>query len=508
MRKILALALALAIVFTFGLASAATITIKQNSDSGNVGAESYKMYKIFDVTKTDDVSEDVTEEPGAGEETGFSYTISTDNPWFAVLGSVSDGTWNAAQGQEWVTLTHMAGDASKYAVHWAGDNSEAAAKAFSAYLMSNKGSISPDATMDSDSNGEATKEEVADGYWLIESTLGTSVVLATTNITINTKNSYPTAEKSVENVNYSVGDMVLYTIVIELPTTVDYTKPVIVHDTMDDVLALKTDSIHGKVTADNDFDSAISLVQSSDFDANHESAHAAAEGKTLFDFGLDISSLAPSAGETATEKTITITYEAELLSTAAADTEYVNKEFVEYSEYMTPDDDAKIKTFDFQLKKTFGGDPNSELQATFILTTESTDENTAINFITDDTGYVKADSDDTQTDTVLTVVGDETGINVRGLKAGKYYLIEKTTAEGYNLLSTSIEVTIDEDGVASVGSSDMFEASDSTITVNNQSGTVLPSTGGIGNTIFYVIGGLLVLGAAIVLVARRKAESK
>ena len=42
--------------------------------------------------------------------------------------------------------------------------------------------------------------------------------------------------------------------------------------------------------------------------------------------------------------------------------------------------------------------------------------------------------------------------------------------------------------------------------VTNNSGTVLPSTGGIGTTIFYILGGLLVVGAAVILVARRKAQ--
>lgn len=47
---------------------------------------------------------------------------------------------------------------------------------------------------------------------------------------------------------------------------------------------------------------------------------------------------------------------------------------------------------------------------------------------------------------------------------------------------------------------------DGVITVNNNSGTVLPSTGGIGTTIFYILGGLLDVGAAVILVARRKAN--
>ena len=41
----------------------------------------------------------------------------------------------------------------------------------------------------------------------------------------------------------------------------------------------------------------------------------------------------------------------------------------------------------------------------------------------------------------------------------------------------------------------------------NKTGVVLPSTGGIGTTIFYVLGGLLVVGAAVILVARKKASN-
>ena len=43
-----------------------------------------------------------------------------------------------------------------------------------------------------------------------------------------------------------------------------------------------------------------------------------------------------------------------------------------------------------------------------------------------------------------------------------------------------------------------------TTDVKNESGAVLPSTGGIGTTIFYILGAILVLGAGIVLVTRRR----
>ena len=44
--------------------------------------------------------------------------------------------------------------------------------------------------------------------------------------------------------------------------------------------------------------------------------------------------------------------------------------------------------------------------------------------------------------------------------------------------------------------------------VNNQSGTELPSTGGIGTTIFYVIGAALVIGAIVILVAKKRAGAE
>ena len=43
--------------------------------------------------------------------------------------------------------------------------------------------------------------------------------------------------------------------------------------------------------------------------------------------------------------------------------------------------------------------------------------------------------------------------------------------------------------------------------VENKTGTELPSTGGIGTTIFYVIGGILVLGAAVLLVTRKRMDA-
>jgi len=124
----------------------------------------------------------------------------------------------------------------------------------------------------------------------------------------------------------------------------------------------------------------------------------------------------------------------------------------------------------------------------------------------DNTGYVKVDSDDGAGSATLTVKGDATGINVRGLAAGTYTLTEKSTSDGYNIMTTPITVTIDAEGNATIGTQENVAALDSIITVNNLSGTVLPSTGGIGTTIFYIVGAILVIGAGVVLVTRRRMD--
>jgi fimbrial isopeptide formation D2 family protein/LPXTG-motif cell wall-anchored protein len=99
-----------------------------------------------------------------------------------------------------------------------------------------------------------------------------------------------------------------------------------------------------------------------------------------------------------------------------------------------------------------------------------------------------------------------------GLGAGKYTLSETLTPAGYN---TAEDVTfmISFDGTKAAGSK--FSSDDSHVTyqaasglfetsIENRAGAVLPNTGGIGTTIFYLVGTVLVLGAGIALVVRRR----
>ena len=105
-------------------------------------------------------------------------------------------------------------------------------------------------------------------------------------------------------------------------------------------------------------------------------------------------------------------------------------------------------------------------------------------------------------------------LTVEGLNAGTYTITELVAPKGYNLLKQPIELiinsTVDQDTKTCAWSATV-DGTDATIennliklTVKNNQGSELPSTGGIGTTIFYVLGGLLVLGACVTLIARKR----
>ena len=107
-------------------------------------------------------------------------------------------------------------------------------------------------------------------------------------------------------------------------------------------------------------------------------------------------------------------------------------------------------------------------------------------------------------------------LTFEGLAAGTYTITELVAPEGYNLLKSPITVvitgslnqnqktcswsaTVDGEN-ATIGNDNLIQ-----LTAKNSSGNELPSTGGIGTTLFYVLGGLMVVGAGAVLIARRRA---
>ena len=100
-------------------------------------------------------------------------------------------------------------------------------------------------------------------------------------------------------------------------------------------------------------------------------------------------------------------------------------------------------------------------------------------------------------------------ITFEGLGAGTYYITELKTKSGYNLLTAPITVTITAAPSATgcswtVSTNAAFEDDMVKLTVENNKGSVLPITGGIGTTIFYGLGGVLVLGSGVALVTKKR----
>ena len=109
--------------------------------------------------------------------------------------------------------------------------------------------------------------------------------------------------------------------------------------------------------------------------------------------------------------------------------------------------------------------------------------------------------DDEATATVITTTGEANEIMVRGLAAGIYTLVETEAPSSY-IKGTDTNVIINK---TVDGSTLAVTALDTaTVTVVNTKGTELPGTGGIGSTIFYTAGGLLVLGAVVLFIVKRR----
>ena len=90
-----------------------------------------------------------------------------------------------------------------------------------------------------------------------------------------------------------------------------------------------------------------------------------------------------------------------------------------------------------------------------------------------------------------------------GLDSGTYKLREVKAPDGYNKLKDDKEFTISREENATDSSMSYNKL---TVEVENNSGTILPSTGGMGTTIFYVLGGILAVGAAVLLVTKKRME--
>ncbi len=518
MKKLISILLALALMLSLtSIAMATNITI----DGGAVGS-AYAGYRLMDTTD--------------GGEGKFAYTI--NEKYETIIATVTGKTEQAD------ILEHIRGL----------DAEGIRAFADAVYAAIVEADLAADCTTE---NGLFAGVE--QGYYLIaETALGNaadtfSLVMLDTageqSITVNTKEDKPSVEKLVqerndstnteswgESADYDLGDSIPYTIVGRVSNKyADYKSYYYsFNDTMDKGLTYNKDIkiyvVNGAdkvdVTADfiitettneetgnaNGFKAEANLKE---IDAAHEEFEITATTTIQVEYTATLNEHA-IAGVDGNKNTVYLEYENNPYHEGDGNPETPDRpgegEDDEDGPGKTKEDINIVFTFDAIVNKV--DDKNNPLEGAGF---------TLYKWVkTDDTeGWVK--------------VGEEmkgaTSFTFKSLDAGQYKFVETTVPGGYNKCEDIVfevvgeyDLTTDPDSLIalkvlnadgediSTGDNATFNATlvsgQVSTDVVNVSGIELPETGGIGTTIFYIIGGILVLAAVVLLITKKRMKSE
>ena len=332
--------------------------------------------------------------------------------------------------------------------------------------------------------GTATNNQINldyDGYLLVESSLGTKLVLDTvTTKTLKEKNTYPGVTKTEDKANAEIGQAITYTVPVVIPETVAE-KAITLTDTITKGLTMNTAATVSGGVEEPAYTSATWTK-----DETASTADAA-----VYTITIPAATVKANAG-----KTLTFTYTATVNENAVVKVAETNKVKLNYDNFTSVETEpVGVKTFGFDLMKTDGSAALAGVKFTL--------QNSANEYYTVPSDDTSVDEDRfVATKSEVTTPADGK-ITFAGLAAGTYTLTETETVDGFNLLTSPVTVVIDENGNATF-TGEGATGADGTVTIVNNKGTVLPSTGGIGTTMFYVVGSVLVIGAAVVLISKRR----
>ncbi len=468
MKKILVFIMALVLMSSLcmtAFAAGGTITV----NNALVG-EDYNLYRILDL------STDFT-------GTKFTYTVP------------ANGEWDAFYAQNDVKEI-LKIDAESKVVTWKedveGSNGAAAlAKLALAYVKQNS-SVNATATKTADST--TVKFEGLDyGYYLLNTSIGSVCSLDSNNtaVVINDKQPTPILDKKIwydyiedwSDMNTAgIGDTVHYKITLSNVNNINNLEFI---DTLSNGLTFKPETLkvncHGvDVSAGENTYKLVTAPEapqtfSVKFTNGHHDLTSADTIVIKYDAIVNDDAVIRGEGNPNTAK---ITYGNSQESAYVSTVTYV---------------------YDFIIKKV---DTTAAplADAKFVVSRGDTTKEYAVVENGKLTGWTTV-----KTDAVLTSPADGL-IYIKGLDAGNYAIEETEAPAGYNKILGNILVKIAENGV--VSSSDNTPYTDNTVEIVNASGTQLPSTGGIGTTIFVTVGmiGIIVLGVFLVTNKRIKKE--
>lgn len=463
--------------------------------------QTYNVYRIFDLTYASNTTETKEDDAYAYSinDKWKNYFVGTDNQITEEAGKYVE--INPSNGIIYVTAkSGMDAEAfSKSLENYANKNSIGAEKTFTPGNTTNTPTETWTASGNDNSVGTLVFNSLPLGYYMITTTTGTLVTLNTTNLnkTVIDKNTLPTDEKEVVNTEWTnskdgatIGDTVNYQVTIHAKKGAEN---YVMRDTMTSGLTFNASSL--TIKAGN-----ITLTQKP----------ANATDETPWDYEL-------LTGNEVVPSTFKVVFNQKYLNTIQEDTDIIitysatvnnnattsngNNATLDYGNnpnINTGENKTETKTFSIEINKQ---DSNQNPLANAIFTLaqkdkDSTKPNHELKFTGSGEAYKVSTSDDASS----TITTGSTGkLVISGLGEGTYVLTETQAPNGYNKLKDPIEVHIDKDGKVTYG-----ENSQGTIVVVNLTGSELPSTGGMGTTMIYIAGAILMVGAAIIFVTNKR----
>lgn len=494
MKKLMAALLAVAMVCAMAIpawadggAGATTGEGKITIDNAVIG-HTYKIYRILNLQYND---------------TAKSFRYEKNDKWGAF---VEEQT------------AYLAVDSKTGVVTWANSDNADNGTAIKALAVAAGQHVTDTPSLAADDSKVAASNTVIFdnlplGWYLVVSDLTTDAICSidTTakQVTIREKNGVPTVTKEVEYASGSwgegndgnVGDTVNFqtTIYVTDGNPTNY----ILHDKMSNGLTFKEDSIAVKVNDTTPITNYTVKYTNTD--------------KCTFEISF------PN-GTLHTNDKVVVTYSATINSNAVVGTAgNENETWLKYGNNgETTHGKTKTYTWKFNIFKYFT-DSNDKMQylanVEFVLYRKNADDKAEYaKFDSNNklSGWTEAESEAGKLKTSATSI-----VGVEGLDKGTYFLKEITTPDGFNGLTSDVEVQIDSscntlNGATYTVQYKMVNEDDFTDTdeeekvvpIENKRGTVLPGTGGIGTTIFYVVGGGLMVAAAILLITKKRMENR
>lgn len=487
------------LTLTVNAAGNGTITV-----NGTTEGKTYEIYKIFDLTLS-----------GSGASAKVAYTIDTDWTAFFATGGL---------GESYITDTNS-GNLSSIIVNGSVKyinvtETNVAEFAQAALEYASRNNIAADDSKEGTRDGRLVFDGLDLGYYLVYPKGATEILDGNASICsltstvptaeVNVKAGYPTIDKVADKTNVDVGEIVTFTVTGTVPNTKGYIKyRYVLKDTMSAGLLFNENLANLKV-----------VIDGNEIDPSRYSLAIANNGFVL---EFDMTKFQAYVG-----KDVIVTYQAKVTEEAIKSTTTKNRLTLEYSnnpknaEEMVPTPPIEVPVYSSKVTvKKIDANNNETLLsgAKFVLTKNEGNKtlyyraiNKDGNFITStDTTLVSVASnvevvewvEDIANATVL--VTDANGNAVfNGMKNGTYYLVETEAPEGYNKLTEPVEIKVGYNE-----NNQLVETGvDHNVSVENNSGTQLPTTGGMGTTLFVVLGSLLVMGTAIVLVTNKRMASE